>query len=306
MDIYFAPLQGYTQAEYRRLHAEIYGGVDYYYSPFLRVENGEVRRRDVLDIKKDNNIGIKLIPQIIVSNVEELNLTVNAIKTQGYNHIDLNMGCPFPLQTKRGRGAGLLANINRVKDVFKAMADFNDVTFSLKMRTGMIDANDCLKLLPLINELPLKYVVMHPRLGIQQYKGNVDMSVFATFYKECCHPIVYNGDVTTLKDIEQIKNEFPILVGIMIGRGLLSRPSLATEYKTNQILSRDERIELLLKFHDRLFCYYYNKLQGDAHILAKMKTFWDYVTIETVDKKMLKAIKKCISISKYSAIIKMI
>lgn len=306
MDIYFAPLQGYTQAEYRRLHSEIYGGVDFYCTPFIRVENGDVRSKDISDIKQENNKGINLIPQVIASDAKDFQLIVDAIVSHGYKHIDFNMGCPFPLQTKRGRGAGILSDISRVKEILSKMSDYADVTFSLKMRTGMFESEECIKLLPVINEAPLKYVVMHPRLGKQQYKGNVDLSVFSEFMSQCCHKMIYNGDIRTVEDIEKIQKEFPQLDGIMIGRGLLSRPSLATEYKENKIKSREERIELLMKFHGRLYLYYSGKLQGDAHLLAKMKTFWDYADVNTVDKKILKSINKSVSIVKYNAAMKMI
>ena len=38
---------------------------------------------------------------------------------------------------------------------------------------------------------------MHPRLGKQQYKGEVDLEGFEAFYKECTHPLFYNGDLHT-------------------------------------------------------------------------------------------------------------
>ena len=44
LPIHFAPLQGYTDAAYRQAHACIFGGIDTYYSPFVRVEHGEIRR----------------------------------------------------------------------------------------------------------------------------------------------------------------------------------------------------------------------------------------------------------------------
>lgn len=301
MEIYFAPLQGYTQMAYRRIHAQIYGGVDYYCSPFIRIEKGEVRSKDIKDIEKCNNEGINLIPQVIASDVSELKKTVDAVYCQGYRHIDVNMGCPFPLQTGKGRGAGLLPKEDEVKNILNAIASYEDISFSLKMRLGLVEVDECIKLLPYINNTPLKYVVIHPRVGRQQYKGCVDMSAFDRFYKECTHPIIYNGDITTIEDIERIKTQYPRLKGIMIGRGLLARPSLAMEYKTGTKLSDEEECKLLLKFHDSLFEHYSSVLQGDAHLLVKMKTFWDYISPETIDKRILKTIKKSTSISKYSA-----
>ena len=43
MKIYSAPLQGFTEAVWRNIHSEIFGGIDGYYTPFLRYEHGEIR-----------------------------------------------------------------------------------------------------------------------------------------------------------------------------------------------------------------------------------------------------------------------
>lgn len=71
LPIHFAPLQGYTDAVYRRAHARIFGGIETYYSPFVRVEHGEIRRKDVRDIAPDNNRGLHLIPQLIAPQPEK-------------------------------------------------------------------------------------------------------------------------------------------------------------------------------------------------------------------------------------------
>lgn len=68
LPIHFAPLQGYTDAAYRQAHACIFGGIDTYYSPFVRVEHGEIRRKDIRDINPENNRNIHLIPQLIAPN----------------------------------------------------------------------------------------------------------------------------------------------------------------------------------------------------------------------------------------------
>lgn len=72
LPIHFAPLQGYTDAVYRRAHARIFGGIETYYSPFVRMEHGEIRRRDVRDIEPDNNPSLHLIPQLIAPDVDKL------------------------------------------------------------------------------------------------------------------------------------------------------------------------------------------------------------------------------------------
>ena len=55
LDIFFAPLQGYTDDVYRRVHYKLIGGVKNYYTPFVRIEAGAVRSKDQRDIAPENN-----------------------------------------------------------------------------------------------------------------------------------------------------------------------------------------------------------------------------------------------------------
>ena len=55
MKIYSAPLQGFTEAVWRNIHCAVFGGVDGYYTPFLRYEHGEIRNKDVRDVERKNN-----------------------------------------------------------------------------------------------------------------------------------------------------------------------------------------------------------------------------------------------------------
>lgn len=73
-------MQGYTDAPFRHYHSEIYGGGDTLYcSPFLRVEHGDIRRRDLRDITSPFNEGMRLLPQVIFRDVEEFTRLVDAV-----------------------------------------------------------------------------------------------------------------------------------------------------------------------------------------------------------------------------------
>ena len=250
--IHFAPLQGYTDDVFRRLHHELMGGIAYYYTPFVRMEGGGVRSKDMRDIRPEFNEGVPVVPQIIVKSMKEFDYLVGIVEEKGYTRIDLNMGCPFPMQAKHGRGSGLLAHVDIVEEMAKAISDKKELSFSVKMRLGWEDKNEWCPVLNLLNDTPLHQIAIHPRIGTQQYKGTVDMEAFREFAALCKHPLVYNGDVTTLAQIQKLKAEFPQLAGIMIGRGLLARPSLAAEYATGMELPWEKRRNQLHEFHDRL------------------------------------------------------
>lgn len=303
MKFHFAPLQGYTDAAYRKFHNEIYGGcIDFYYTPFIRIEKGEPRSKDLRDLDISDIDRTKLIPQIIIKDVDEFNQLVNLLSSRGYNKIDINMGCPFSLQVKHGKGAGLLDNPTKIEQIAHSITEYPHIEFSIKMRIGNTENTQWKDIQRIINNTPIKHITLHPRTAKQQYSGQPNIDAFAEFYENTAHPIIYNGDIVSINDISKIVNLFPNLAGVMIGRGLLSRPSLVMEYINDTEMSSIQRMELFLKFHDNLFEYYQHHLHGEAQILNKLKTIWDY-NESMIGHKLFKLIKKSSSINKYNQII---
>lgn len=282
--IAFAPLQGYTDAIYRRAHHECAGGVDEYYTPFVRIEKGEVRRKDLRDTDPAANKGVPTVPQVIAKDGDELARLCDALQGQGWNRIDLNMGCPFPMQVKAGRGSGLLQHPDKVEEIQKEMQRRPEVTFSVKMRLGQESETEGLAVMPVINEMPLVHVTLHPRLGRQQYKGSADREAFGKFMEVCRHPMVYNGDVV---EGESIKVKGERLKGVMIGRGLLVRPWM---------LGDKEPAKVLHDMHSIIYRYATEHLCGDSQILAHLHAFWEYIDIPHKQKK---AIMKSTTLPRY-------
>ncbi len=147
----FAPLQGFTDCVYRKAHCEVAGGVDEYYTPFVRLENDVPRRKDIRDINFRRNAGVPTVPQVIARDQEEFARLCDAVQHEGWNRIDLNMGCPFPMQVKAGRGSGLLQYEERVREIAEEMQRRSEVVFLVKMRIGQESAEEGMRLLPVIN-----------------------------------------------------------------------------------------------------------------------------------------------------------
>lgn len=300
LPIHFAPLQGYTEAFYRNAHAACFGGIDTYYTPFVRIEKGRFRHRDVRGIEPENNHVPHLVPQLIAPTAEKAEAILSLFIEKGYKEADINLGCPFPLLAKRHNGSGILPYPEEVEALLSLIQKYPQISFSIKMRLGWENPDECLKLVPIINDLPLRQVTMHPRLGKQQYKGEVDLKGFADFQDACKHPIIYNGDINSLEDIQRIQEKFPALAGIMIGRGLLANPALALEHRQGRVLEFDEMVEKLHSMHKSVYTQYAGQLEGgDAQLLNKMKAFWEYL-LPNAEKKLLKAIHKSTSLNKYN------
>jgi len=298
--IHFAPVQGHTDWTYRNIHAKYFGGIDTYYTPFIRVEKGDsFRSRDMKDCDPELNTVAKLVPQVLGGEPDELEVCLQMLEGRGYKQVDINMGCPFTMISRRGKGAGLLSYPERVQALMDVVKEFPEVGCSVKMRLGWEDPEECLRLLPVLNSTPLTAVFLHVRVGVQEYKGEIDKETFEAFYEGCEHPLFYNGDIFTVADIQTVTERFPRLAGVMIGRGLLSNPALAQEYVDNMMLTQEERFRKFKAFHAELLAAYAERLQGDHQLLMKMKTLWEYFMPAT-NRKILKKIQKSNKLTRYN------
>lgn len=299
MKIIVAPIQGHTDAAFRHFHAEVYAPALEYNAPFLHIEHGAPRQRDFNDITSPLNAGLNLRPQVLFRSIDEFNLLVGAVKQAGYSCVDLNLGCPFIPQIKKGRGAAMITNPACMREVSDFINGDPEMDYSIKMRLGVTDCRQWEGLLPIINATRLSRVTIHPRIASQQYKGSVDMEQFARAATLIDHPIVYNGDILTPSDIDNIANQFPEIEGVMIGRGLLGRPSLIAEWADGQEWDKSKRIGRLITFHNKLLDHYVNTLCGNSQILSKIKPFWEYITDDEIDRRTLKQIRKATTLAGY-------
>lgn len=294
-EIYSSALQGFTEYPWRQFHREIFGGVDKYYAPFMRIEHGGFRNKDIRDILPENNEGVNVVPQIIATHADDSRIMVEKIMEYGYREIDLNFGCPYVPVCKKGMGAGMLADAEKTKTLLDALMQYRDeVTFSIKTRLGYLSCEDIKTILPLFNEFNPLQLTVHSRIGKQQYNGDLDMESFDFVYQNAEMPVVYNGDIFTVEDIKAIEEKYPKLKAVSIGRGLLANPALGREYHGDGALE----VKDYLKLQKKLMNHYSEMLCGDAHIIAKLKPFWEYAP-EGIDRKSLKAIKKSTTFAKY-------
>lgn len=302
MKYYVAPLQGFTNAPFRHFHYELFGkGLDIVYlTPFVRVEKGAPRPSDYRDAVADLDSIHHTIQQVIFANVDELKLLVDSLAEAGCRRINLNMGCPYPMQTAKGRGAATIASQRLLSDIAEVVASYcSDLTFSIKMRLGLKNNDEWERAIDIINSMPLEFVAMHPRIAKQLYSGTVDIEAFDAFCKECRHAIVYNGDILRPGQIENIgagRN----LHGVMAGRGILSRPSLFSEFSSATIKTGPEIANDIILLHNKLFDHYSATLCGDAQLMMKIKSCWEYFgKCEGFDRKALKKLKKATSLRGY-------
>jgi tRNA-dihydrouridine synthase len=296
-----SPLQGFTDFRFRNAFHSFFGGIDTFYAPYIRLDGQkEMKASTARDILTENNSNLVLIPQIMTNDAEEFLLVAKKVQELGYDELNWNLGCPYPMVTKRGMGSGLLNNPLQINQILEKVHAESNIKVSVKMRLGYENSKEILEILPILDNYPLKNIAIHPRIGKQLYKGKVDLDAFEECLLHTRHTVCYNGDITTVAKYREMAERFPGINHWMIGRGLIADPFLPTMIRDNSIAYPENRVELFQKFHDTLFNEYQQALSGSSHLLMKMTHFWEYfVTAFPNSPKGFKKFKKAKNIRAY-------
>ncbi len=303
MNLFLAPLQGLTIACYRNAFAKIFGGIDTYYSPFIATaDQNKITRSSLKDIIPEfNNPGVKVVPQLLGNSGADFRSFASAIVDLGYREINWNIGCPFPMVTNKRKGSGILTYPDMIKGFLDIVCADSAYTLTVKMRLGLNNPEEGMRVLDLLNEYPLGGVIIHARTGIQMYTGKVDLAGFAAMASACRHEITYNGDIFTCQDFLQVSSRFPAVKNFMLGRGALIDPFLPSAIK-GRIIPAGHKMDMIRALHNEIFEHYKSILSGDKHLCDKMKEFWTYLSVHMdKDGKFMKKIKKCHSLAAYQA-----
>ena len=300
--LYLAPLQGFTDFAYRKSYHRIFGGIDAYLIPYLSVGSGDkIRNSQYREILPEHNQGIPVIPQVLCAHVSELIPLANMIRDFGYDHLNLNMGCPYPMATHRGRGTALIENQEALKEILDTLFARYQFNVSVKFRAGLTDNHSIFNCIDLLKSYPLDQLIFHPRTADQLYKGEANRQLYADFAHQLKHPLVYNGDLRSASDLEEVRNLVPGQNNWMIGRALLSNPFLVHELN-GTLPSKEEQYRMKSEFHHLMLELYQQTFSDQGQVLMKMKSFWSYFSQSFSNPhKAFKPIKKASSLIKFKA-----
>ena len=270
-----APMQGLTEVLFRRVYEECFpGAIELAVSPFLSLTHGNLAEawEKIDDVLPEANVGsIPVIPQILGKEPEEFVELGNRLYDLGYGEINWNMGCPMRKVTGKHRGSGILPYPDEVRTILDSIVPRLKPRLSVKMRLGLRSKEEIFALVPIINDYPIASVTIHPRLGRQQYTGRPDLDTFGEVLPQFRHPVIYNGDICTAADAHRIRERFPQVADIMVGRGILYHPTLPLEIKGVQV---DDMLKLNKRFIVRLVEEIGRRLPTEQSRLRKTKEYW--------------------------------
>ena len=287
MDIRLAPMEGLTDAVFRRVQHQRFGGIEKYYIPFITPSHHHVfTTRDLRAIAPANNAGMHCIPQLLTRDAELFLWAARELQQMGYDEVNLNTGCPSGTVTAKGRGSGAL----RDHDVLRAFLDgifaASPLPVSIKTRIGFYDPAEWPALLEIFSGYPVKELIIHPRTRNEFYKGEVHMDCFDAAMEKGL-PLVFNGNLFGTEDCARLQLRHPDMP-MMIGRALIANPALGRVLHGGAPASHDE----LRNYHDALMAEY-SREYPDSTVHSRMREHMKYLSCCFQDsRKALKALRK--------------
>ena len=297
MQVYFAPLEGITDAVYRRAHFQLFGGVSKYFIPFLSpTQDRRLTTRELRAVAPQENRGLPAVPQILTKDPSLFLWLTVQLRDMGYSEVNLNLGCPSGTVTAKGKGSGMLQDPDALRRFLDAVFAASPLPVSIKTRIGYVDESEWEALWEVLHVYPMLEIILHPRTRREFYRGPVHMQVFEKLSETCRSPLVYNGDLFDLPSARMFAERFPGVQTVMCGRGLAANPALAREIAGGLQLHREE----LYAFHETIYREY-ARLYDDRIVLGKMRDIVKYLACCYVSpRKALKAVFKARTPEEYT------
>ena len=290
MQYYAAPMEGLTDRVWRQVHQRWFGGADRYYAPFLSPpENRVPVKKKMAELAPEANPGAPVIPQLLGKDGSCAAWMIGVLRQIGYSEVNLNFGCPSGTVTAKGKGAGMLRDLEGLDRFLYTVFDEAGGPISVKTRIGVERPEEFGPILEVYNRCPLAELIIHPRVMRQLYRGEADRDAFAAALPACRAPVCYNGDITSPAGFAALESRWPVLSGLMAGRGLIADPALLRRARGGAPASKEE----LRGYFAELYAGYTAAFGSPQAAISRMKAYWhEAIGLFEGTDRLVKQLKK--------------
>jgi tRNA-dihydrouridine synthase B len=270
--LFLAPMAGITNSAFRRLLSD-FGGYGALTTEMLSASAFLHENTVQSSFTKRRNCEGHVIYQLRLSGKEDLEAVFAKLDAQNPSAIDLNLGCPAPEIQHQFSGAALFRDFERLKQVLIRIRACYSGTLTVKCRLGDDPErwrDPFLERLRLFEDYDIHAITVHPRFSTEKLKRRARWHEFPWIAARTRLPIIGNGDVRSLLDIQENPAYFEPLAGLMLGRIVAQKPWIFREFAGQTPLEIQ-----YAEVWDRLYRYTLEDLPPERAI-GRMKEFTAY------------------------------
>ena len=170
-----------------------------------------------------------LTMQLLGKDPDLLARAAERCQSLGADIVDLNMGCPMPKITGKGKGAALMKDVAATALILRALRKAVSVSLTVKIRGGWDDEHlNAVEVAQMAEAEGVDAITVHPRSRSQRFTGRAPWAIIADVVRAVSVPVTGNGDVHSMAEARRMAAETGC-ASVMIGRGALGSPWIFDE-----------------------------------------------------------------------------
>ena len=252
-DAILAPMDGYSDMPFRSLARQLGSAMSY--TQFISAKSVLIGRAEVQRYLVYREEERPVVYQIYGDDPQRLLKAALLLRQHNPDIIDLNLGCSSKAVVARGAGAGLLPHPKRIAKIIRLLSNELDIPISAKIRIGWDDTQrNYLEVAQTVADNGGALLAVHARTQEQAYRGQADWDTIAEIKAALPIPVIGNGDVQTVADIQRMK-DYTGCDAVMIGRAAIGNPWLFAGLDRHQV-STQQLYQTMLQHLDNMQSFY--------------------------------------------------
>ena len=206
--------------------------------------------------------------QLLGKDPDLLSRAAERCQVLGADIVDLNMGCPMPKITGKGKGAALMRDVAGTSRILRALRKAVSVPLTVKIRGGWDDEHlNAVEVAQMAEAEGVDAITVHPRTRSQRFTGRAPWTIIQEVVGAVSVPVTGNGDVRSMAEARRMA-ALTGCASVMIGRGALGSPWIF-DGSFDALAPEDRRAykARVIARHASLIRAHY----GDKYALVQMK-----------------------------------
>lgn len=282
-NLILAPMDGISDQPFRWICRSMGSAVTY--TEFINVldvpMNLDYIEKRTCFSKSERPIGFQLYGK----DSDQILKSAQILSKKKPDFFDINLGCSAKRVAGRGAGAGLLKDLESIKNIITKLVKNLEVPITAKIRLGWDqDTLNYKDLSRIIEDSGATMIAVHARTRDQNWQESANWDAIGEIKEAAQIPVIGNGDVSSKKDAQKMIKQTGC-DGVMIGRAAIGNPWIFSDFSKADLSA--EQIIDVVKIHWLLMIAFYGPNKTSSFFKKHLKAYLSCPQFSHIDLKKL-------------------